>query len=152
MKKLINDPRNVVREMLEGLVMASSHLALLEGETEAITRKAVELALAGDPVALRLCVERILPPMRERPRPAIEAEGPRDALAQLSERVLAGDMDADQGCKVIEFLGRLAELYDRLPMTPGEDEQRQMLLTILREHAPEDLLLQVAKERGLVPA
>ena len=39
---------------------------LLEGEAEALTRKAVELALAGDPTALRLCIERILPPCRER--------------------------------------------------------------------------------------
>ena len=40
---------------------------LLEGEAEALTRKAVELTLAGDPTALRLCIERILPPCRERP-------------------------------------------------------------------------------------
>ena len=126
--------------------------ALLEGEAEAITRKAVELALAGDPVALRLCMERILPPMRERPRPAIEADGPRDALAQLSQRVLAGEMDADQGCRMLEFVDRLAELHARLPGADvGEEEQRQMLLTILREHAPADLLLQAARERGLVP-
>src|SRR6516225_7230100 len=40
--------------------------ALLDGEFEALTRKAVELALAGDPTALRLCLERLLPPRRER--------------------------------------------------------------------------------------
>ena len=40
--------------------------ALLAGEAEALTRKAVELALGGDPMALRLCIERILPPCRER--------------------------------------------------------------------------------------
>jgi hypothetical protein len=39
---------------------------LLEGEAEALTRRAVELALAGDPTAMRLCIERILPPCRER--------------------------------------------------------------------------------------
>jgi hypothetical protein len=39
---------------------------LLDGESEALTRKAVELALVGDPTALRLCIERILPPCRER--------------------------------------------------------------------------------------
>jgi len=37
---------------------------LLAGEAEALTRKAVEAALAGDPTAMRLCLERILP--RER--------------------------------------------------------------------------------------
>jgi hypothetical protein len=40
--------------------------SLLEGESEALTRKAVELALAGDPTAMRLCLERILAPCRER--------------------------------------------------------------------------------------
>ena len=39
---------------------------LLAGEAEALTRKAVELALVGDPTALRLCIERILPQCRER--------------------------------------------------------------------------------------
>jgi hypothetical protein len=42
-------------------------MALLAGEAEGLTRKAVEAALAGDPMALRLCVERILPRCRERP-------------------------------------------------------------------------------------
>jgi hypothetical protein len=37
--------------------------ALLAGEAEALTRKAVELALVGDPTAMRLCIERILPPL-----------------------------------------------------------------------------------------
>jgi hypothetical protein len=40
--------------------------AFLAGESEASTRRAVELALAGDPTAMRLCLERILPPCRER--------------------------------------------------------------------------------------
>jgi hypothetical protein len=49
---------------------------LLDGEAEALTRKMLELALAGDPWtfspeagpvgALRLCLERTLPPCRER--------------------------------------------------------------------------------------
>jgi len=41
-------------------------LTLLEGEGEALTRKAVELALAGDTTALRLCLERLIPPRKER--------------------------------------------------------------------------------------
>src|SRR5260370_9515628 len=40
--------------------------ALLAGASEALTSKAVELALAGNPTALRLCLARILPPCRER--------------------------------------------------------------------------------------
>src|SRR5271169_3401400 len=40
--------------------------ALLEGEAESLTRKAVELAMVGEPTAMRLCMERILPPCRDR--------------------------------------------------------------------------------------
>jgi hypothetical protein len=40
---------------------------LLNGEAEALTRKAIELALDGDTMALRLCLERILPPRKELP-------------------------------------------------------------------------------------
>jgi hypothetical protein len=40
---------------------------LLDGEAAAVTRKAVELALAGDATGLRLCLERIIPPRRGRP-------------------------------------------------------------------------------------
>lgn len=40
---------------------------LLDGEAEKLTRKAVELALAGDSACLRLCIDRILPPRKDRP-------------------------------------------------------------------------------------
>ena len=39
---------------------------LLADEAEQLTRKAISLAKQGNPVALRLCIERILPPRRER--------------------------------------------------------------------------------------
>ena len=42
---------------------------ILDGEADALARKAIELALGGDTVALRLCLERIAPAKRERPSP-----------------------------------------------------------------------------------
>jgi len=39
---------------------------LLDSEATALTRKAVELALAGDQAALRLCLDRTVAPRRER--------------------------------------------------------------------------------------
>ena len=39
---------------------------LLDGEAEAITRKVIDRALEGDTTALRLCLERLLAPRRER--------------------------------------------------------------------------------------
>jgi hypothetical protein len=40
---------------------------LLDSEATALTRKAIELALAGDAAALRLCLDRTVAPRRERP-------------------------------------------------------------------------------------
>jgi hypothetical protein len=41
--------------------------AMLEGEAEALTRKAVAMALDGDTTALRLCLERLCPPRKDTP-------------------------------------------------------------------------------------
>jgi len=41
--------------------------ALLDGEAEAITRKAIEAAKEGDMTAVRLCLERLVPIKRESP-------------------------------------------------------------------------------------
>ncbi|MPY76130.1 MAG: hypothetical protein GEU87_17945 [Alphaproteobacteria bacterium] len=39
----------------------------LDNQAEALAAKAVEMALMGDTVALRLCLERLVPPRREAP-------------------------------------------------------------------------------------
>ncbi len=39
----------------------------LDGQSEALTQKAVEMALEGDMQALKLCLERICPPRKSRP-------------------------------------------------------------------------------------
>jgi len=44
---------------------------LLDSEAEALSKKAVELALGGNVLALRLCLDRILPLRRERLRPCM---------------------------------------------------------------------------------
>jgi Family of unknown function (DUF5681) len=41
--------------------------ALLDDEAEGLTRKAVAAALGGDMLAMKLCLERLLPRCRERP-------------------------------------------------------------------------------------
>jgi hypothetical protein len=68
--------------------------ALLEGESEALTRRAVELALVGDPTAMRLCLERILAPCRERTvkfeLPPIESAGDIAAAMKAVTSALAG--------------------------------------------------------------
>ena len=64
--------------------------ALLDGEAEAIIRKCIEMAKEGDRVCMKLCIERILPPIRSRPvRLAIpEATAPIDDEAGRDDEIL----------------------------------------------------------------
>ena len=72
----------------------------------------MELALAGDTVALRLCLERIAPARRERPTPFTlpELRTAADAVAAsaaLVEAVAAGELTTGQAAE----LGKLVESF-----------------------------------------
>ena len=41
--------------------------SLLEGQAEALPQTAISKALEGDSIALRLCMDRIAPPMKDKP-------------------------------------------------------------------------------------
>ena len=41
--------------------------SLLEGQAEALTQTDISKALDGDSIALRLCMDRIAPPMKDKP-------------------------------------------------------------------------------------
>jgi hypothetical protein len=88
--------------------------ALLDGEAERLTRKAVEMALSGDTIALCLCLDRIAPPRRDRPAhfclPAIEtpADLPK-ASAALLEAVASGELTPSEAAE----LGKLVEAHVR---------------------------------------
>lgn len=83
--------------------------ALLDGEAEVIARKAIEKALEGDMAALRLCLERLLPPKRDRPLtfelPKIETAS--DAV-QASSAVLAacgdGILSPSEAAEVMDLI------------------------------------------------
>ncbi len=94
--------------------------ALLEGEAEVLTRKAVELALAGDLTALRLCLDRLLPPRKDRHVPFAlpKLETAADAVqasAALVEAVAKGELtpsEAAELSKLVEGFTRALEAHD----------------------------------------
>jgi len=88
--------------------------ALLDGEAEALTRKAIDLALAGEAPALRLCLDRILPPRRERPLrfalPPMRAAGDAvDAMAALVAALANAEITAGEAAE----LARMVEAFVR---------------------------------------
>lgn len=98
---------------------------LLDGEGEALTRKAIELAKAGDISALRLCLDRIVPVRKDRPvafaLPTLNhVSDAVKASAAIVEAVAAGDLtpaEAAEISKVVDSYVRAietAELADRL--------------------------------------
>lgn len=103
-------------------------LKLLDGQTEALTQKAVDMALEGDTVALRLCLERIAPPRRDAPvafsLPPMD--GARDAVkaaASVIEAVSFADLTPQEGAHVMALI----ETYRRTLET-SELEARVMAL------------------------
>ncbi|MGI9072564.1 MAG: hypothetical protein ACR2JB_14920 [Bryobacteraceae bacterium] len=91
--------------------------ALLDGECEAITRKAVEMAKAGDTTAIRLCLERLLPPARDRgiriSLPVIKSTGDvLSAIGEVLQSVATGEltpMEAQNVAGLLESYRRTAE-------------------------------------------
>ena len=86
--------------------------ALLDGEAETITRTAIDLAKSGDTTALRLCLERVCPPRRDRPvaftMPAIESIADlTKASAALLQAVASGELTPSEAAE----LGKLVEAH-----------------------------------------
>lgn len=93
---------------------------LLDGEAAALTRKAVELALGGDPAALRLCLDRILAPRRGRAvqlaLPPIESAADLGgAMAAITGAAVRGVLTPDEAAgfaRVVETFIRAVETTD----------------------------------------
>jgi hypothetical protein len=83
---------------------------LLDGEAEALTRKLLDKALEGDIAALRLCLDRLLPPRRDRPvvfeLPKIESA--KDALAASAAILAASAAGKSSPSEAAELMGLLA--------------------------------------------
>jgi hypothetical protein len=93
---------------------------LLDGEAGRLTRRAVELADAGDSMALKLCLERIVAPRRERvvqfPLPKIErAADIAAAMGAVAAAVASGDLtpgEAEAFAQVVTTFMRAIETSD----------------------------------------
>jgi Family of unknown function (DUF5681) len=82
---------------------------LLDGEADALARKAVELALAGDTTALRLCLERIISPRKDRAvrfaLPVIVTNADLGAaLGTVLTAVAAGELTPDEGTAIASLI------------------------------------------------
>src|SRR3954453_3409231 len=92
--------------------------ALLDGEAEKLTRKAIAMALGGDTVAMRLCLDRLAPPRRDRPvpfsLPKIEtAADAKAGGAAILQAVADGELTPSEAAdlsKLLEGFTRVIEV------------------------------------------
>lgn len=83
--------------------------ALLEGQHEVHTAKAVELALEGDTTALRLCLDRLAPARKDSLitldlPPVRSAKDTLDASSLVLAAVSAGEISPDEGGRLMALL------------------------------------------------
>ena len=105
--------------------------SLLEGQSEALTQAAISKALDGDSVALRLCLDRIAPPMKDKPvvfplpqmRDAMDAS---QAAGSVLSAVSEGNLTPIEGTRVMGLIDsyrrtlELTEIENRLKVLEDE--------------------------------
>lgn len=97
---------------------------LLDGEAEAITRKCIDLALDGDPTALRLCMERLVPPRKELPieftmPPLQSGADTTAAIAVIIQAVSEGKILLSQALDFVKLL----HLYSQIARDGSEQAE-----------------------------
>jgi len=91
--------------------------ALLEGEGEALTRKAIELAKDGDMQALRLCMDRLAPPRKDSPVAfdLPEMKTLNDAVPAMGALVKAvgqGDLTPTEAAELTKMVQAFAKIIE----------------------------------------
>ena len=97
---------------------------LLSERAESIAAKVIELAVQGDRAAIRVCMDRLVPVIKDQPI-AVELppiEKPADsveAAAAIAAAVAAGELTATEAAK----LAKVVEIYVRALDSKGFDER-----------------------------
>jgi Family of unknown function (DUF5681) len=106
--------------------------SLLDGQSEELIQKTIERALGGDTTALRICIDRIIAPRRDRPLsfrlPEINsAQDAVAAIGAITDGVDGGDLTPAEAAE----LAKVVEVF-RSTIETAEFERR---LTALEEAA-----------------
>ena len=98
--------------------------ALFDGQAEELIQKCIQMALEGDSTAMRLCIERLVPPRKDRPvnldLPKMECvEDTVNAMAVISSGVGDGELTPSEG----QVLSGMVENYRKAIETTELEER-----------------------------
>lgn len=107
---------------------------LLDGEAQALTRKAIDKALEGDMVALRMCLDRLLPSRRDRPvtfeLPKVKSvDDARHACSAILKACAAGVLSPGEAAEMMDLISAFVQVVEM-----SETEAR--LAALERERTP----------------
>ena len=109
-------------EVIAGAAGAAEHL--IDAHAETIVHRLLELAEQGDPTALRLCMARIMPPLRERPLqfalpPIATPADAVPAIAAITAGLADGELSAAEGLE----LARMVRIFVETIVLARREEQ-----------------------------
>lgn len=91
-------------------------LVLLEGETEALTRKAIEMAKEGDMTALKLCLDKILPSLKSTAPPVSLniplANSLTDTAKSFINAAAIGEIPPDIAANLVSAVASVAKVEE----------------------------------------
>lgn len=88
---------------------------LLKPHAPALVQKAIDMAVEGDMTALRLCIDRIVPPLRAREDPVV-LDGLSGSLSEQSSQLMAaiadGRLSPSEGSTLLGALTSHAKIVE----------------------------------------
>jgi hypothetical protein len=90
--------------------------ALFDGEAETLTRKIIEIAMGGDLQALKVCVDRLCPPMKAQSAP-IQVDLPAtesitDIAKAFIKAAAEGRLSPDVAAQLVSAVGTLSRIVE----------------------------------------
>jgi len=104
---------------------------MLEGEAEGLIRKLIELALAGDVAALRICMDRVVPahrrPVNFKVQIPNNGEGLMHAFDQILKAVANGEVTPDEAATIAGIIESRCRVFEHVELI-GRIEALEALL------------------------
>ncbi len=129
--------------------------ALLDGEGEKLTRKAIDMAHAGDTVCLRLCLDRILPPRRERvvtlDLPDIAGADVAPALAAIIKATASGELTPTEAKSLSDMIAAYATVRALKTSSESHEAETEAAAALFDQRLAQRLQARAASMGRLMP-
>jgi hypothetical protein len=108
--------------------------ALIDGQAQEIVQKAIAMAASGDPTALRIVMDRLCPPRRERTislaMPSIKSAADLImAAAALTDATAAGDITPSEAASLSTLVGNVAKAIETVEIVARLERIEEQLGT-----------------------